>query len=126
MAPGEKRHHIMLQVKKRDGSIVDFDIKKIENAISRAFVAEHKAVTDDVIELLSLRVTANFNSKIAENKVNVEVTDDVRVWCGGPIFHTVHSTSRAKIEINVLSGVSTVLVALFGWMLFRSLRFLPQ
>jgi hypothetical protein len=38
----------MLQVKKRDGSIVDFDIKKIENAMSRAFVAEHKEVTDDV------------------------------------------------------------------------------
>lgn len=52
--------------------------------------------------------------------------DDVRVWCSGPIFHTVHSTSRAKIEINVLSGVSTALVALFGWMLFRSLRFVPQ
>ncbi len=57
---------------------------------------------------------------------NRTAADDVRVWCGGPIFHTVHSTSRAKIEINVLSGVSTVLVALFGWMLFRSLRFLPQ
>jgi anaerobic ribonucleoside-triphosphate reductase len=42
MAPGEMRHHNMLQVKKRDGSVVDFDIKKIENAMSRAFVAEHK------------------------------------------------------------------------------------
>src|SRR5574344_1684701 len=80
MAPGEKRHHIMLQVKKRDASIVDFDIKKIENAISRAFVAEHKEVTDDVVELLALRVTADFNKKIANNVIAVEdIQDSVEI-----------------------------------------------
>jgi anaerobic ribonucleoside-triphosphate reductase len=80
MAPGETRHHIMLQVKKRDGSVVDFDIKKIENAINRAFVAEHKVVTDDVVELLALRVTANFNAKVADNKIAVEdIQDSVEI-----------------------------------------------
>ena len=70
----------MLQVKKRDGSVVDFDIKKIENAMSRAFVAEHKTVTDDVIELLALRVTANFNPKIANDQINVEdIQDSVEI-----------------------------------------------
>ncbi|MDO5320337.1 MAG: hypothetical protein Q4G65_17045, partial [bacterium] len=57
---------------------------------------------------------------------NRTTTDDVRIWCSGPIFHTVHSTERAKMEINVLSCVSTILVAVLGWLLFRSLRFVPQ
>jgi anaerobic ribonucleoside-triphosphate reductase len=70
----------MLQVKKRDGSIVDFDIKKIENAMSRAFVAEHKSVTDEVIELLALRVTANFNPKVVNDQINVEdIQDSVEI-----------------------------------------------
>ena len=30
------------------------------------------------------------------------------------------------MEINVLSCVSTILVAVLGWLLFRSLRFVPQ
>ena len=57
---------------------------------------------------------------------NRTTTDDVRIWCCGPIFHTVHSTERAKTEISVLSCVSTILVAFLGWLLFRSLRFVPQ
>ena len=49
-----------------------------------------------------------------------------KIWCCGPVFHTARSTSGAKREINVLSLVSIVLVALLGWMLFRSWRFAPQ
>ena len=49
-----------------------------------------------------------------------------KIWCCGPVFHTARSTSRAKREINVLSAVSIVLVALLGWLLFRSWRFAPQ
>ncbi len=49
-----------------------------------------------------------------------------KIWCCGPVFHTARSTSRAKREINVLSVISVVLVALLGWMLFRSWRFVPQ
>ncbi len=49
-----------------------------------------------------------------------------KIWCCGPVFHTARSTSSAKREINILSSVSIVLVALLGWMLFRSWRFAPQ
>ena len=49
-----------------------------------------------------------------------------KIWCCGPVFHTARSTSSAKREINVLSSISIVLVALLGWMLFRSWRFAPQ
>ena len=66
----------MLQVAKRDGTLVPFDLKKIESAIERAFTAEHKEVTPDVIELLSLRVTSAFNSKIKAETIGVEDIQD--------------------------------------------------
>ena len=70
----------MLNVKKRDGQIVEFDIKKIESAMEKAFVALDKNYTDDIIELLSLRVFANVNSKIKDNIVSVEdIQDSVEV-----------------------------------------------
>ena len=53
----------MLRIKKRDGGIEDFDIAKIENAIEKAFMAEHKFYNRDIIQMLALRVTAEFNKK---------------------------------------------------------------
>ena len=67
---------IMFKVKKRDGNIVDFNVKKIEEAIKKAFIAEHKEFTDDMIELLALKTTANFNSKIKDGIVTVEEIQD--------------------------------------------------
>ncbi len=66
----------MFKIKKRDGSIVDFDLKKIERAIEKAFIAEHKDYTQDVIELIALKVTADFNPKIKDNLVSVEDIQD--------------------------------------------------
>ena len=66
----------MLQVAKRDGTLVPFDLKKIESALERAFTAEHKEVTPDVIELLALRVTSAFNPKIKSETIGVEDIQD--------------------------------------------------
>lgn len=62
----------------------------------------------------------------AERITGSSADGGAKVWCCGPVFHTARSTSCAKREINVLSAISIVLVALFGWMLFRSWRFAPQ
>lgn len=70
----------MLQVKKRNGNLVPFDLKKIEAAMSKAFSAEHKEVTTDVIELLALRVAANITNKIKNEIVTVEdIQDSVEI-----------------------------------------------
>ena len=70
----------MLTVTKRDGTKVPFDLAKIESAIERAFSAEHQAITHDVIELLALRVTADFNKKIKEDTIGVEdIQDSVEI-----------------------------------------------
>lgn len=66
----------MLRVKKREGSIVDFDIKKIESAIEKAFHQEHKSTTDTMIELIALRVTAAFANKVVDDIVDVESIQD--------------------------------------------------
>ena len=70
----------MLNVKKRDGKIVEFDIHKIENAIAKAFEAVKKSYNKDIIELLALRVTADFNNKAVKDVVSVEdIQDSVEV-----------------------------------------------
>ena len=54
----------MYRVTKRDGSITEFHIAKIGNAITRAFEAVGRQQHPSVIELLALRVTAEFEPKI--------------------------------------------------------------
>ena len=66
----------MLNVQKRDGSLQEFQIKKIESAIERAFMAEHKFYNSDIIEMLALRTTAEFNSKIKNNVIGIEDIQD--------------------------------------------------
>ena len=50
----------------------------------------------------------------------------ISAWCSGPPFHAARATANATREINVLSAASLALVLLFGWLLFRSFRFVPQ
>ena len=70
----------MLKIRKRDESLEDFDLKKIENAIERAFMAEHKFYNSDIIEMLALRVTADFNKKVVNEIVAIEdIQDSVEV-----------------------------------------------
>ena len=66
----------MYQVIKRDGSVVDFSLSKISNAIRQAFDAQHKQYNEDVIDFLALKVTANFEPKIKDSKIAVEDIQD--------------------------------------------------
>jgi ribonucleoside-triphosphate reductase len=66
----------MYRVVKRDGTIKDFDINKIINAISRAFVAVNKDSNPSIIDFLALKVTAHFQNKINEGTITVENIQD--------------------------------------------------
>ena len=66
----------MYNVIKRDGKIVDFNIKKISDAIAQAFDACQKQYNQDVIDFLALKVTADFEPKIEDGKVSVEHIQD--------------------------------------------------
>ncbi len=66
----------MYRVIKRDGSTVDFDISKISSAIKKAFIGCKKDYTNDVVDLIALRVTSDFQSKIEDDKIDVEDIQD--------------------------------------------------
>ena len=70
----------MITVVKRDESKQEFNIGKISTAIEKAFMAEHKFYTKDIIDMLALRVTADFNRKIHNDEISVEdIQDSVEV-----------------------------------------------
>ncbi|MBQ7523302.1 MAG: ribonucleoside triphosphate reductase, partial [Oscillospiraceae bacterium] len=66
----------MYQVMKRDGKIAEFDIKKISAALTKAFEASGKQFHPTVIDMLALRVTADFEEKIKDGKIAVEDIQD--------------------------------------------------
>ena len=66
----------MLKIKKRDGSLEDFKLEKVSKAIEKAFMAEHKFYNEDIINMLSLRVTAQMNSKVVNDVVDIEDVQD--------------------------------------------------
>lgn len=76
----------MFQVEKRDGAITGFEIGKITAAISKAFAATEKEYSEDMLQLLGLRVTADFQEKIRDGKITVEDIQDsvenVLIQCG--------------------------------------------
>ena len=66
----------MYQVVKRDGKTVSFDIAKISAAIKKAFDSIEKPYDDNVIDFISLKVTADFASKVNDGKIAVEEIQD--------------------------------------------------
>ena len=76
----------MFQVEKRDGTIAEFQMKKITDAIGKAFGAKDMQFSDDMLQMLALRVTADFQSKIKDGKISVESIQDsvenVLIQCG--------------------------------------------
>ena len=66
----------MYNVVKRDGRSVDFNITRISNAITKAFDATGIPYSPDVIDLLALRVTADFAPKVDHDLIGVEAIQD--------------------------------------------------
>ena len=66
----------MYKVIKRDGKLVDFDVKKISEAIEKAFNAVGREYHPSVLELLVLRTCADFEQKIVDDKISVEDIQD--------------------------------------------------
>lgn len=66
----------MFYVIKRDGEKADFTLTKINDAIMKAFNAVEKQYNNDIIDLLAIRVTADFQDKIKEGAVHVEDVQD--------------------------------------------------
>jgi ribonucleoside-triphosphate reductase len=66
----------MFSVRKRNGSVVDFQLDKITTAIRKAFDATDTQYTEDVLEKISLRVVADFQKKIDDQTIFIEDIQD--------------------------------------------------
>ena len=66
----------MFKVLKRDGEVAEFNLNKISEAITKAFSATNKHYSKEIIDLLALRVTANFQGKIKNEVIHVEDIQD--------------------------------------------------
>jgi anaerobic ribonucleoside-triphosphate reductase len=64
------------QVIKRDGTIAEFSMSKITNAIIKAFDAQNKQYHPDIIDFLALKVTADYQDKIENDLIGVENIQD--------------------------------------------------
>ena len=66
----------MYQVIKRDGKLTDFNLKKISDAVTKAFEATNKQYHPDIIDFLALKVTSDFEPKVHNGTVAVEDIQD--------------------------------------------------
>ncbi len=61
-----------MKVIKRNGKEVDFEILKVKRAIEKAFKATEVSYSSDMLDLLALRVSADFQESIKHDKVDIE------------------------------------------------------
>lgn len=66
----------MFQVIKRDGDKTDFSLTKINDVIMKAFTATQMNYNNDIVDLLALRVTADFQDKVKDDAIQVEDIQD--------------------------------------------------
>ncbi|MGP1414111.1 MAG: ribonucleoside triphosphate reductase [Bacillales bacterium] len=67
----------MLQVKKRDGKIVEFELEKIKKAIEKAFIAENTPYNNEILDLITIKATSHFKDKVKNNLISVEDIQDL-------------------------------------------------
>ena len=66
----------MYKVIKRNGDLAEFNISKIVSAIAKAFNAQDKQYTQDMIDFLALKVTADYQDQIQYDLIGVESIQD--------------------------------------------------
>ena len=66
----------MYRVTKRDGTVAEFELAKISTAITKAFDAIKKPYHPSIVDMLALRVTSDFASKVSAGVVAVEDIQD--------------------------------------------------
>ena len=69
----KKGENQMLQVLKRNGTVEPFDIDKIKAAVREALVASKTEFTDDVLDLLVLRITSKAQEFIDSELMYVDI-----------------------------------------------------
>ena len=66
----------MYKIVKRNGRLVEFDLTKIINAITKAFKGCNRDFNADIIDFLALKAVADAENKIQDGKLSVEQIQD--------------------------------------------------
>ena len=66
----------MYKVIKRDGRLAEFNLTRIANAITKAFEATQIPYNPDIVNMLSVQVTADYAKKVEDNAISVEAIQD--------------------------------------------------
>lgn len=66
----------MFEVIKRDGQVAEFELNRITDAIVKAFNATEMGFTNEIVDLIALRVTADFQPKVHDGRIHVEDIQD--------------------------------------------------
>lgn len=61
-----------MNVIKRDGKEVPFDLNKVKNAVTAAFSSVEQTCDESVLDFIVLKVTSDFASKIRDNKIDAQ------------------------------------------------------
>ena len=78
----------MYKVRKRDGRLTEFDLSRISVAVTKAFDATKTPQNPDIINLLTLQVTADFAPKVKGGEISVEdIQDSVEAVCSVRAMH---------------------------------------
>lgn len=85
----------MFNVIKRDGRDTGFNLTKINDAIMKAFNATDVQYNNDIVDLLALRVTADFQNKVKNGSIHVEDIQD----CVEKVLEQAGYTEAAKAYI---------------------------
>ncbi len=85
----------MFNVIKRDGRDAGFNLTKINDAIMKAFNATDVQYNNDIVDLLALRVTADFQNKVKNGSIHVEDIQD----CVEKVLEQAGYTEAAKAYI---------------------------
>ena len=90
----------MIAVLKRDGEVAEFSLNKITEAIKKAFKATKKDYNNEILELLSLRVTADFQEKMRDGQITVEQIQD-------SVEHVLEQTGYTAVSYTHLTLPTT-------------------
>ena len=66
----------MYKVVKRDESLAEFDVRKISNAVQKAFDACERQYNQTVLDMIALQVTSDFEPKVKDGRITVEDIQD--------------------------------------------------
>lgn len=88
----------------KQNTMEDFDISKIKSSISNAFIAKNKQYNDSIIDLLTLKVTADYTDKVLNEQIKSNIIEEsiktVLIETGYDDIAEAYASRKKEISLN--------------------------